>query len=490
MIRRRTLALATLMLTMTLAGCIGNGDEDPADQPPVTERLTEIQALIGEPIEMFHDHTDATLHEGGHNVEFISWSTLDIELGKNGFANFVLWESQDGSEELAAVAIDGDTDGGFVLADVSDPSNVTALGSYIVNGNSFQEVRISPDGRYAILNVQDVPGANTVQDCPVCIHIVDITDRSSPELVGLHPVELIGTHNFHFEQIDGELYVLYVGQPLYLGAAPTAKNEPVGNDIKIARFVETPDGARLVNVASYRHTTATTDDARSFPHDVLAAPHPVTGQLIMYVSHWDGGAVTVDITDPTNPTELGVHSDPAPSDARATHWFMAESTVREDGRVIAWSAPEIGNLDTGSGVVRAYDLTDPANVDQIGTWALPGNVTIPGQYLMSPHTSIPYDQAPLLAVSHYHAGLWILDTSDPANPEHVGWYSPIGEPGETYTGEYWWKKPNFDPEGFIPNVYQARWDDDRDGLLWVTDRSSGFYALQYTGPMPGAAGPS
>ncbi|MDX1611213.1 MAG: hypothetical protein R3185_02505 [Candidatus Thermoplasmatota archaeon] len=471
--------LALSLVTVALVGCIGAEDTGPTDALPV--ETPELGHL-----DVFHDHTDATLHEGSENMTFVSWSTLGIELGTNGFANFVIHKQ--GDEELAAVAIDGDTDGGFVLADISDPENVEVLGSYIVNGNSFQEVRISPDGRYAILNVQDIPTAQSASDCPVCIHIVDITDRENPERVGLKPVEVLGTHNFHFEEIDGELYVLYVGQPLYLGTAPTAKNEPAGNAIHIARFVETPDGPKIVDVAEYRHQQATTDDQRSFPHDVLAEPHPLTDQVIMYVSHWDGGAITVDITDPMNPVELAVHDDPAPSQARATHWFSPELTPRGD-KVYAYSAPEIGQLDSGSGVVRVYDATDPASLEQVGTWTLPGNVTIPGQYLMSPHTTMPHPELPLLAVSHYHAGVWILDTSDPTAPKHVGYYSPVGEPDAPYTGDYWWKKPNFDPEGFIPNVYQARWEPT-DGILWVTDRSTGFYALSYDGPVPGAASAS
>lgn len=477
--------LALALITVVFAGCLGSQDAAGPDGGQATDTIDHeaIAQSIGTPIEQFHDHTDATLHTGSENIGFVSWSPLDVELGQNGFANFVLWKGE--GEELALVAVDGDERGGFTIADISDPGNVTVLGSYRADGSGFQEVRITPDGQYAILNVQDVPAAGST-DCSVCIHIVDISDRSQPELVGVKPVEALGTHNFHFEEIGGELYVLYVGQPLYLGSLPTAKNEPAGNDIKIARFVETPNGAEIVDVATWRNEEATTDDARSFPHDVVAETHPLTDQTIMYVSHWDGGAITVDITDPMNPQTLSIHKDPAPSEARATHWFSPETYARGDA-VYAYSAPEIGQLESGSGVVRAYDVTDPADLQQVGTWTLPGEVNITGQYIMSPHTSIPHPDKPLLAVSHYHAGVWILDTSDPAEPKHLGYFLPVGDPEDPYTGEFWWKKPNFDPDGFLPNVYQARWEPS-DGLLWITDRSTGLYALEYTGPVPGSAG--
>jgi hypothetical protein len=114
---------------------------------------------------------------------------------------------------------------------------------------------------------------------------------------------------------------------------------------------------------------------------------------------------------------------------------------------------------------------------------LPGQVWIPGAYIFSGHITIPDMDRGLLAVSHYHAGVWVLDISDPEDPRHLAYYLPHTDPADPYLGPVWWKKPNFDPAGFMPNVYQARWHDD---LLWVSERGSGLYVLEYTGPVPGA----
>ena len=72
--------------------------------------------------------------------------------------------------------------------------------------------------------------------------------------------------------------------------------------------------------------------------------------------------------------------------------------------------------------------------------------------------------------------------TDPADPRPLAYYFPHGPEDAPYEGPLWWKKPNFNPEGYFPNVYQARWKDD---IPWVSERGSGLYVLDYTGPVPG-----
>ncbi|HEX9766607.1 MAG TPA: hypothetical protein VGA36_07565, partial [Nitriliruptorales bacterium] len=189
-----------LLSGLVLAGCI---QQTPPDEPVVDDVLDHaaIARRIGHPIEVVHDHRDPTHadHNGGVNLELVSWNTLGITLGENGFANFVFWSDAD--EDLAYVAIDGDDHGGFVIADVSDPRNITTLGSYFLNGNSVQEVRVTPDGRYAVLNVQTLPGADWLghspMDCNVCLHLFDVSDRTGPVWIDALPIDNIGTHNMH-----------------------------------------------------------------------------------------------------------------------------------------------------------------------------------------------------------------------------------------------------------------------------------------------------
>lgn len=493
-------AVATILLSaLFVAGCFGGSGKDPADRPSATnEQLRPdgsidhdaIARFIGEPIAMEHDHLDPAEHSGSFNMEFVAWSSLGVTLGENGFANFVLRDEPDG-RTLAFIASDGDNRGGFVIADVTDPLNITVLGSHWLDGNNIQEVRVTPDGRYLAMNVQAIPEAaffsspDGLTDCGVCIQLYNIEDRANPRLVDVLPVELLGTHNMDFYQRDANspVQLFYVGQPL-AGTNP----DPPGNRIGIASIFTYPDGgAKFLPVGTFIHDT-TNDDGRSFPHDVLVAQHPLTRQHIAYVSHWQGGAITFDVGSPATAAEgeLGRNADPEPSSVLAIHWLMQEPLARTDGRVIAWSAPEIGSLDDGTGVIRSYDVTDPSVLTQLGTWELPGeDLSISGaggHYILSPHVAMPDQSTGLLAVAHYHAGVWILDISDPSQPRALGYYIPHGDPTEPYAGPIWWKKPNFDPDGYLPNVYMTRW---HDGLLWVSERGTGLYALRYTGPIPG-----
>ncbi len=487
---RMRLLAAAMLITLSLAGCAQTAPEpewhDPQTGMHGKPNHAAIAALIGEPVVMDHDHNDALQHRGSHNIRQVGYSGLDVTIGDNGFANFVIHDDAD--ETLAFVAIDGDATGGFAIVDIADPGNMSVLGKYWIDGNSIQEVRVTPDGDFAVMNVQSLPGLGTpaglldgdgLRDCTVCIHVVDVRDRSNPVFVSAMPVELLGTHNFDFATIAGQLYLFYVGQPLY-----NPYPDP-GNHVYIARLERTPTGAVLVPVRDFAYNPV--DDVpgqrpdRIFPHDVLVQQHP-DGRLLAYVSSWDAGMAIFDVSNPLMPTFLAVEQTRTPSDALAIHWIMQEATARADGKVYAWSAPEIGSLGTGSGVIRAYDVTDPTKPAQVGTWSLPGNVSIEGAYRMSPHTAVPDMATGLLAVSHYHAGMWLLDITDPTAPQHVAYHFPVGPEDAPISGPYWWKKPNFNPDGYGPNVYMTRF---HDGLLWMTDRGTGLYALEYTGPVPG-----
>jgi hypothetical protein len=472
----RLLAAASLLL-LVLAGCAARSPvEGPAPRPELDAAgridLAAVAANIGAPVVMEHDHNDASLHAGGHNVQLVAWSTLGVRLGDNGFANFVLHRTA-ANRTLAFVAVDGDAEGGFTIADVTDPAHIQRVGDYRTAGSGFQEVRVTPDGRHALLNVQDVPSRSS-PSCTVCIQVVSVSDPAHPAFESALPVEALGTHNMDVVQYADAVYVFYVGQPA------DANNSPAGNRLGVARLVEANGLAALVPVGSFAHP-ALLDAGRSFPHDILVQQHP-DGKRVAYVSHWDGGVVTFDATNPLAVTPLGVNTEQAPSDALAIHWTTQEPARRHDGRTIVWSAPEIGSLTKGTGVVRAYDGSDPASLKQIGTWQLPGDLAIEGQFRLSPHTVAPDMATGLAAVAHYHAGVWVLDIADPAHPAALGYYFPHGNGTAPYDGPIWWKKPNFDPKGFLPNAFQVRWDR---GLLWVTERGTGLYALRYTGPVPG-----
>jgi hypothetical protein len=142
---------ALLLALPLLAGCLaddGDGEDASPDGfaketgPDGAILHANVARNIGEPIVIEHDHNDALLHTGSHNIELVGYSSLGVTLGDNGFANFALHEEEDGTL-LAFVASDGDDRAGLVIADVTDPTAMKPLGSWWMDGNNVQEVRVT-----------------------------------------------------------------------------------------------------------------------------------------------------------------------------------------------------------------------------------------------------------------------------------------------------------------------------------------------------------
>lgn len=478
---QRSILLAAALALGALAGCVSPGDE--VDAAAVAPSLDEVAALIGAPIEQLHDHTDASQHVGAHGLRFVDWSPfIEDELGSEGFAGLRI------VGDYAYLATDGEH-AGFLVIDISDPTSPTLVSQYVTPGGASQEAVPSWDGNWVFLNLQRQPSAQEILDDPsrgtgTGIQIIDVRDKANPQFVSFFPVEIIGTHVMFYTEWEGTPYLIFNGQPLRQGL-PTGDvfTPPPGNSVKIAEVVDLPTGGRTLRVVSeYRflETTLAMTSQGCFPHDQWAEQHPLTNQLLLYIAYWDCGAVIVDLTNPLAPTLVGYDDEMEPSTRNRIHFFRPESEPRADGRVIAFSGPEIDSSPGEPGYIRAYDVTDPAAVGQIGWWRLPGEVENDMPFLFTPHNFDFHPTLPLMAVAHYHAGVWILDVSDPEAPRHVAYYLPHGEDDAPYAGpEVWRKTPNF-PEAYFPNVYEAKWHTTESGevFLLISERGSGTYVLQ------------
>lgn len=468
----------------------GNASDDaPTDDGPSLDPIPD------DPIEKNHNHTRTTLHTGSANVEQVAWRPFIREdLGEVGFAGITFCDERD----LLILANDGRW-GGFLVVDVSDPADPTLLGRYKTNSTSTQEARPVDDCNYVLVNAQHFAGTyeDTQTDAQQTatnpekgnnwgIEIVDITDPRDPEFVRFRPVErTIGTHNIHAHTIDDEIYVFYTGQPLPLPVLGTGESytTPVGSFISIHRWSTTPE-PHMEPVSEWRFTDSytRTSSGGSFPHDMEIRDDPLSDRTLMHVAHWDGGYVTVDVTDPTQPETLGNHRDPAPTpDVRNTHYALPDPTLR-DGQRIAWTGPEIGASEGTPGVVRAYDVTDPTTPEQINTWTLPDeDLENHKPFIFSPHNFEV--QGDVMALGHYHAGVWLLDVHDPRNVTTLGYHQPHGPEGDPYDGPVWRKQPNF-PEPYAPNVWGARWiESGGEHYLYTVDRGLGLHILQVAEPL-------
>lgn len=459
-----------LLVALAVAGCVA-GPSAPSQTASTPE---ELGVAIGEPIEQLHDHTDPALHTSSYGLRLVDWEPLiPEELGTEGFAGMRI------VDDVAYIGTDG-AHAGFVMVDVSDPRSPKLLSQYTTPGGASQEAVPSWDGDWVFLNLQRRPEPTDILADPLRgtgtgIQIVDVSDKTAPAFESFFPVELQGTHVMMYFEWQGAKYLVYNGQPTRqaLPTGDTYTPRP-GNDIKIAEFVDLAGTMTLRPVGTFHYTGADTAMVSQgcFPHDQYVEEHPLTGQLLLYVAHWDCGVLILDISDPTMPVQLGMDAQIEPSTMARFHYFRPDPTPRGD-RIIAWSGPEIDISPGEPGYVRAHDVTDPTDIKQIGWWRLPGVVENDKPFLMSPHN---FDfNGDLMALAHYHAGVWVLNVSDPTAPYAVAYYQPHGEEEKPYDGpEVWRKTPNF-PEPYFPNVYEAKW---HRGYLLVTERGSGLYVLE------------
>lgn len=471
MVPRRLLLVAALLA----AGCVSA----PAEHAPPPADPAAREALLGTPIEQLHDHTDASLHTGRSGLRLVSWSPLiPEELGTEGFAGLRV------VGDHAFLATDG-AHAGFLVVDVKDPRAPRLVSQYSTPGGASQEAVPSWDGDWVFLNLQRAPApadllADPTRGTGTGIQIVDVRDKADPRFVSFFPVEVQGTHVMTYFEWQGKPYLAFNGQPLRrelpTGATYTP---PPGNVVKIAEIVDVAGVRTLRVVGEYRHTPSATamTSQGCFPHDQWIEEHPRTGQLLMYVAFWDCGAVLVDISDPSMPTHVATDEQMEPSTRARIHFFRPDPTERQD-RVVAWSGPEIDESPGEPGYLRAYDVTDPAGIRQIGWWRLPGEVENDKPFLFSPH-NFDY-RGDLMALAHYHAGVWVLDVSDPEDPHAIAYYLPHGNETRPFQGEVWRKTPNF-PEPYFPNVYEVKWHTsatDGKTYLLVSERGSGLYVLE------------
>ncbi|HWG91613.1 MAG TPA: hypothetical protein VNZ52_12260, partial [Candidatus Thermoplasmatota archaeon] len=420
-----TRALSLLVLAaLVVGGCLSATTTPEAPGLP-----TVTLEPIGTPIVQDHDHFNASEHTASANLRFVAWNPLlPEELGTEGFAGMRI------VDHYAYVGTDG-AHAGFVIVDLRNITNPTVVSQYVTPGGASQEAVPTWDGKWVFLNLQRQPSATALAGQPdrgtgTGIQIINVEDKANPRFESFFPVEVIGTHVMYYYEMGGKPYLIFNGQPLRQGVPGINQvyTPPPGNVVKIAEFVEVNGVHTLRLVSEYRYTggvSALTSQG-CFPHDMWVEEHPVTKQQVMYVSHWDCGLVTVDVTDPAMPRTLGVYDDMAPSTRNRIH-FARPDPVEREGRIIAYSGPEIDESPGEPGYIRAYDITDPAAPNQIAAWRLPGEVENTGHpFLFTPHNfdfpcsripngqGLPAPESPAcngdrMAIAHYHAGVWVLN---------------------------------------------------------------------------------
>lgn len=179
-------------------------------------------------------------------------------------------------------------------------------------------------------------------------------------------------------------------------------------------------------VASARPTTCTPPDGgQDLCRGVipLVMCHSVSANesgTRAFLSQWAAGMIILDIADPAHPVLLGHGTQPL-SDQGNLH-----SAIAVPGERFAVTTDEDLTGDPPGdpwGAVRIWDISDPHDPAQVGSYATPSSLSMPGgDGHYTAHN--PEVHGDLLYVSWYSDGVRVLDLADPTAPQPVAAYVP------------------------------------------------------------------
>jgi LVIVD repeat-containing protein len=492
---------AFIALALLLAGCAGG----PARTTPPGEfdPLWSERALA---YGLTHNHTDPAQHRrlSTPNFEVVGYDPLLSPYFDGRTAGgYLCGDAATVADGRRIAAVESRSDVGFALADVTDAAHPKWLGELVMRSTHVYDLVVVPDGRHVVLvtsqlyqdrvvpalsspgtrdsgldwrtpcRPEPVPVAWAAEEDPaprpMSVLLVDIQDPSNPTIIDQHPLAGYG-HSAFSAILDGRTWVMVT----------TSGPQPEASAYEFYEITSTPAGARLGLLSVYKPADET-DSTRSLGprgHDGWLAKHPATGKTIAYIA---GGNLfgILDLSDPRNPTLLGSWTDDVAGREGYAGSFHSVFPLPElrDGRHYTLLGPEFGSHPTlyPSGILWVLDTTDPAEPVEVAAWTLPHEVEWSGTYMFSNHYfSVQGETA---FISMYHGGIWAIDLSPVGNASFVSLKS---------VGVFL-----ADREPPAPSAQVHRWYPTHeevialdDGSLVTFDSNTGLYVLRFDATRP------
>jgi choice-of-anchor B domain-containing protein len=325
------------------------------------------------------------------------------------------------------------------------------------NGTSDVWGYAAPDGsEYAIVGVLD--GTAIV---------------SVPDLEVLHTIPGPQENDFYYHR-DMVVY----DDHLYVVAEMRGTNE----GLQVIDLSGLPGSAELVNVVT------TPSDVRSHNMDVDAA----TGYAYVLAQRYDGVRI-LDLADPADPQEVGFVPLPEGHDvhARGDTLYVAEGngpstfsiwdvSDKQDPILLArqlvpsngyvhniWPSDDgryvVTTEETQGRTVKVWDVSDLDDIDLVGEY-LGANGLAHNAHVMGDR----------VVLSHYRAGVTVVDIADPTSPVEVARYDTTpGSDAGGFAGT--WGAYPYSPSGYV-------YASDFDGTLTVLQMASGTTAGEPAAP--------
>jgi hypothetical protein len=327
-------------------------------------------------------------------------------------------------------------DGWAFFWDVTEPTNPVKTDSIQVDARTVNDVKVSPDGRYAALSRE---GASNRRNGVV---ILDLADPAHPTIASVYDDGLTGgVHNMF--ATDEHLFALSAGDKYVI--------------------LDMSDIYAPTYVSEYNHPESRIHDV--WVHDGIA-----------YSSEWGTGVVVVDVGNGRwgGSIDSPVFVTSVPYPVGATHaafpyhqeetgrfyLFLGDEIMARGGA--AWSGAGLGQIpqqggtpSVTSGYIHIIDFTDPEHPADVARY----EVKEFGTHNMWVEDDVLY-------VAYYEGGVRVVDVSG----ELMGNLATQGREMAVYKA--------FDPNGYVANAPMAWGPQPYKGYLFFSDFNSGLHAVK------------
>ena len=415
---RVPLLLAALFSLAALAGCLDDGGPDASEQAQARIDSLPWEELGDMAFDPEHEHNIRDLHtEVDRNVEVLGYSPFSddgLSLGE-----YTELDNEQGLIAMAVVTGDAGVDLRIVLLDEAALPELRVVGT-IDEPNAYGDVKIDEELPLLYIPYPGARFASTKPGSGLGFSIWDISDPAEPRRVGEAPGG--GCHMLNTLRVDGTTFVwcASVTGPTTYRIEETPLGQYVGIPISSAIPQSDPEVLRYADY--YSALTATGFALLLAPHDMTAQFDPLTGEPILVVADEINGIRVFDVRDPTTPIQIGYwRGESAEAPIERVHTALVADI---GGRRIAFGATE--TLFDVPPQMYIVDMTDYADPVYLGTWIPPGIPSDDGLAYSLHNFQVVGTR---LYMANFHAGLWVLDVSDPSNPYPVALRTPVRECG-------------------------------------------------------------
>ncbi|HEU4335042.1 MAG TPA: choice-of-anchor B family protein [Candidatus Eisenbacteria bacterium] len=333
---------------------------------------------------------------------------------------FACWSyvHEDGREYAIILTTEGAS-----IVRLTDPANPVEVGFFVAPAGLFPRapigrayVEAKQYGHYLYLVTEYVRGFDDTMDPDdEGMAIIDMRNPDRPRKVAALKSPIVNAHTITIDQDRGLLFAngTYWCEEDFSSCS---------FGLKIFSLADPEDPQLLYFYPDYVHDTHVRGN-RAYLSMIFAEGN-------------DGLIIVLDLTDPSNPTELARIVTP--------RWLQHSAWTSEDGRYL-YAANEV----TRDGLT-VWDVSDLSNIRQVFTFE-----DLPEHVVHQPHVV-----GNTLSLAYYTAGVRLMDIRNPAWPVEFAHY-------DTYDG--------------APGYYDGAWECAPffpSGILAVSDIQSGLWVFR------------